>query len=69
MITFEIEINQDGDAVIRFPEGPGQQVDAAKAAELTEKIAAKLGKIAERHVGEHHHHDHGVDHRRDHLSH
>lgn len=62
IVSFTIEINDNGDAVIRLPEGPGQQGDAAKVAPLTEQIAEKIGKIVERHVGEHHHHDHGVDH-------
>lgn len=63
-ITFEIEINNDGDAVIRLPEGKGQQRDAAVVDDLTLGIAKLLGKVKERHVGDHHHHD--SDHTHDH---
>ena len=65
-ITFEIEIDDNGDAFIRLPEGPGQQGQAAKVADLTEAIANELGTIAERHVGDHHHGIHGHHHHHDH---
>lgn len=58
-VNITIEFNEDGTADIRVPEGPGQQRKAAKAAEFTEKLANTVGKIKERHVGDHHHgHDH-----------
>ena len=57
-VTFEIEINDDGDAVIRLPEGPGQQRDANAVAPLTERIAKAIGTLKERHVGDHEHHTH-----------
>lgn len=65
-VTFTVEINSEGDAIIRLPEGKRQQGDAAKIAPLTEQLAKAIGKITERHVGEHHHHDHGHDHGHDH---
>ena len=61
-ITFEIEMDENGDAIIRLPEGKGQQRDAATVADLTLKLANLLGRVKERHVGDHHHHDHGHDH-------
>jgi hypothetical protein len=61
-ITFDIEFDDDGKAIIRLPEGKGQQRDAAVVADLTEKLAGLLGEVEERHIGDHHHHDHGHDH-------
>lgn len=66
-ITFEIEFNDEGDAVIRLPEGKGQQRDAATVADLTLELAKRLGKVKERHVGDHHHHDHHHDHGGNHV--
>lgn len=62
IIKFDIEIDNNGEAIIRLPEGPGQQKDAAEVASLTEKIAKFLGRIKERHIGKHHHHDTTVEH-------
>jgi hypothetical protein len=67
-ITFHIEIDEDGDATIRLPEGKGQQGDASKVDDLTLKLAKMLGRVKERHVGDHHHHDHGTDHNHNHQS-
>lgn len=63
-VNFTIEINDDGEAIMRLPEGKGQQRDANAVAPLTEQIAKALGTIKERHVGAHHHHhdDHHHDH-------
>jgi len=61
-ITFEIEIDSDGDATIRLPEGKGQQRDAAVVADLTNDLAKLMGSVKERHIGGHHHHDTGHDH-------
>lgn len=65
-ITFHIEIDDDGDATIRLPEGKGQQRDAAVVADLTEDLANLMGSIKERHIGDHHHHDHGHTHNHNH---
>jgi len=67
-ITFTIEINEDGDAIIRLPEGKGQQPAAATVADLTESIAKAMGRIKERHIGDHHHGDHHHNHNHDHLT-
>lgn len=61
-ITFTIEVNSAGEAVIRLPEGPGQQQNAAETAKLTDQISKLIGKVKERHIGDHHHHDHGHNH-------
>jgi hypothetical protein len=68
-ITFEIEFDDEGNATIRLPEGKGQQRDAAAVDDLTLKLAELLGRVKERHVGDHHHHDHGHDHGHDHIHH
>ena len=67
-VTFTVEINDDGDAILRLPEGRGQQADAASVAKLTEDLAAKLGKVKERHIGGHHHHHHGDNHHHHHQT-
>lgn len=63
-VSFEIEFNDSGDAIIRLPEGKIQQIQAAEVADMTEAIAKAIGKIKERHIGNHTHHDHvhGADH-------
>lgn len=66
-VTFKIEVTDQGDVIIRLPEGKGQQLDAAKVADLTKELAEAIGKITERHVGAHHHHDHGHQKDHDHL--
>lgn len=66
-ITFNIEINEAGNAVIRLPEGAGQQQNANTVASLTEQIAKAIGKIKERHIGDHHHHDHDHSHHHHHA--
>jgi hypothetical protein len=56
-VSFTVEFNDDGTAIIRLPEGKTQQVDASKVADLTEKLGKALGPIKERHIGRM---DHGV---------
>ena len=65
-VTFEIEVTPEGDAKILLPEGPGQQRNASRVAKFTEKLANLLGRIKERHIGKHHHHDTDVDHVHEH---
>jgi len=55
-ITFEIEVDEQGNATIRLPEGRGKERDAAIVDDLTLKIAKAMGTIKERHVGDHDHH-------------
>ena len=62
VIKFEVEVDSEGEAIIRLPEGPGQQRNAGIVASFTEKLAKLLGKVKERHIGHHHHHDTNVDH-------
>jgi hypothetical protein len=57
-VNFEIEFNNDGTATIRLPEGKTQQVNAAKVADLTDKLSKLMGTVKERHIGDHHH-EHG----------
>ena len=59
-ITFEVEVDGEGNAKILHPEGPMKARNAAKAGTFTEKLARLLGRIKERHIGHHHHHDHNV---------
>lgn len=59
MITFTMEFDAQGKAVIRLPEGRSQQADAGKVADLTDRLSKMLGKVEERHIGDHHHHVHG----------
>ena len=55
MVTFKINVTENGDIILRLPEGKAQQVDASKVSGLTEALAKALGTVAERHVG----HEHG----------
>ena len=58
-VTFTIEINLEGEAYVRLPEGRGQQRDANAIAPLTIQIAEAIGPVKERHIGDHEHHEHG----------
>lgn len=49
--TIEVTADENGNVVIRLPEGRTQQVDAAKVADLTDKLSKALGTVKERHVG------------------
>ena len=64
-ITFTAKVNEKGEVIVTFPEGPGQQRDAAKVASLTEQLGKLAGRITERHKGAHHDHDH--DHHHHHV--
>lgn len=57
-INFDVEFDANGDAVIRLPEGKTQKVDAGKIAAFTDKLSKLMGKVKERHIGDHHH-EHG----------
>lgn len=57
-VTIEIEFDDFGQAIIRIPHGRTQQVDAGKAADLTDALSKALGKVKERHIGDHTH-EHG----------
>jgi hypothetical protein len=57
-INIEVEFDDFGQAIIRIPHGRNQKVDAAKAAALTDALSKALGKVRERHIGDHHH-EHG----------
>jgi hypothetical protein len=59
-VTFEIEIDEEGNAILRLPHGKGQQRNAASVADLTQGIADALGETIERHVGDHTHHANGT---------
>lgn len=50
-VTFTVEFDELGQAIIKLPEGRTQQVDAAKVADLTDKLSKALGTVKERHVG------------------
>ena len=55
MQQIDVEFNDDGTANIRLPEGKSLRVsDPAKVAELTLKLAQKLGPIIERHAAHTH---------------
>ena len=57
MQRIDVEFNDDGTANIRLPEGKSIMVkDPAKVAELTLKLAQKLGPIIERHAAHTHIH-------------
>lgn len=64
-ITFTMDFDENGEVVIRLPEGSQQKVNAAKTADLTDKISKALGEVKERHIGDHTHgvgeHDHDHD--------
>ena len=55
LISFDVEFNDDGTAIIRHPDGRMKEVNAAKLADLTMALAEGLGEIKERHVGDHEH--------------
>ena len=57
-VKIEIEFTAEGTAIIRIPHGKTQQADAGKAADLTDKLSKALGKVKERHIGDHVH-EHG----------
>lgn len=57
-VTIEIEFDDFGQAIIRIPHGKNQQVNAGAAAELTDALSKALGKVTERHIGDHVH-EHG----------
>lgn len=68
MITFTVEMSEDGrNAIIKLPDGRSQQVDANKIAEFTDKLSKQLGRVKERHIGDHHHHTGVSDHSHDHI--
>ena len=55
-ITFTVEFNDDGTAIIRHPDGRMKAANAAELADLTLQLGEALGTIEERHVGDHDHH-------------
>lgn len=57
-VTLTIDFDDFGNAIIRIPHGKTQQADAGKAYDLTDKLSKALGKVTERHLGDHVH-EHG----------
>lgn len=55
-IKFNVIVLPDGTAEIRLPEGASQQRDANKIAKFTDKLSKLLGRVKERHIGDHEHH-------------
>jgi hypothetical protein len=57
-IIIKVKFTDDGKATISIPHGKNQQADAGAAADLTDKLSKALGKVTERHIGDHVH-EHG----------
>ena len=61
-VTITVDFDDQGIATIRIPAGATQRVNAAAAEDLTDKLSKALGKVLERHRGDHHHHHDDADH-------
>ena len=57
-VSIEIEFDDFGQAIIRIPHGATQKANASAAADLTDKLSKAIGKVKERHIGDHVH-EHG----------
>ena len=51
IVNVKVTFNPDGTAKITMPEGKTMKMDAMRAAEFTKKLAERMGKITERHLG------------------
>ena len=52
-VKVTVTFDRDGNAIIKAGEGKAMKMEAMKAANFTEKLANNMGKIIERHKGEH----------------
>ena len=68
-VHLEINIAADGTATIEIPHHKNQQRDANAAASFTDQLSKAMGKVEERHIGDHEHHDHEHHHSHDHVHH
>ena len=66
-----IEVADDGTAQVLIPHHKNQQRDANAAADFTDALSKAIGKVEERHIGdhEHHHSDFAPEHTHDHIHH
>lgn len=54
-VTIEITLNADGNLVVQIPHDRNQTANANAAAKFTDKLSKAIGKVLERHIGDHEH--------------